>query len=283
VQSRATGTFGFDSSVTSGYQMVAIPLVAFSVPQGAVLTQVRVEDYGGSIGFYLDDVTFQAHALEPVGGGLSQDQADARYAPLVHASRHSSGGADAVTVTALAGYPGGTTTFLRADGTFATPAGTPAAHAASHETGGGDAITALAASVITSGTIASARLPARIGAVGLIIDGGGSAITTGVKGFVECPFAGTITAVTVLSTDAAVTSGSIVIDIWKDTYANYPPTVADTITASAKPTLSSATKSRDTTLTGWTTAISAGDVLGFKVDSVATVTKVLISLTVQAA
>ena len=34
-----------------------------------------------------------------------------------------------------------------------------------------------------------------------------------------------------------MTSGSIVIDVWKDTYANFPPIVADTITASAKPTL----------------------------------------------
>jgi len=248
VQIRASGTFGFDSSITSGYQMVAIPLVTFSVPQGQVLTQVRIEDYGGAIGFYLDDVTFQAHALTPAGAtGISQAQADALYAPLVHASRHSAGAADPVTVTALAGYPGGTTTFLRADGTFAAPSTTP-----------------------------------RIGAVGILIDGGGSAITTGVKGFVECPFAGTITAATVLSTDAAVTSGSIVIDVWKDTYANYPPTVADTITASAKPTLSSATKSRDTTLVGWITSISAGDILGFKVDSATAVTRVVLSLTVQA-
>jgi hypothetical protein len=72
------------------------------------------------------------------------------------------------------------------------------------------------------------------------------------------------------------------VDIWKDTYANYPPVVGDSITASAKPTLSSATKSRDTTLTGWTTSIAAGDVLGFKVDSATTVLKVTLSLTVQA-
>jgi hypothetical protein len=160
--------------------------------------------------------------------------------------------------------------------------GTPGAHATSHETGGSDAIDTLDAAVITSGTIASARLPARIGAVGLIIDGGGSAITTGVKGFVRVPFACTITGVTLLSTDANATAGSIVVDIWKDTYANYPPTVADTITASAKPTLSSANKSENTTLTGWTTAIAAGDVLGFNVDSAATVTRVMLTLTVQA-
>jgi len=80
--------------------------------------------------------------------------------------------------------------------------------------------------------------------------------------------------------DAAVTSGSIVVDIWKDTYANYAPTVADTITASAKPTLASATKSQDTTLTGWTTSLAGGDILGFKVDSAASVLKVLLELRV---
>lgn len=117
-------------------------------------------------------------------------------------------------------------------------------------------------------------------AIGITIDGAGAVITTGTKGFVYAPRACTITAVTVLSTDAAVLTGSIVVDIWKAAYASYPPTVANTITASAKPTISSAIKSQDTTLTGWTTNISAGDVLGFHVDSVATVTRVTLQLTV---
>lgn len=47
---------------------------------------------------------------------------DAR-APTAHASSHQSGGSDAVSVTALSGFPGGSTTYLRADGSFATPAG----------------------------------------------------------------------------------------------------------------------------------------------------------------
>jgi len=76
-------------------------------------------------------------------------------------------------------------------------------------------------------------------------------------------------------------SGSIVIDIWKDTYANFPPTVADTITASAKPTLASAQKAQDSTLTGWTTTIAAGDILAFNVDSITTVTRVTLSLKVR--
>jgi hypothetical protein len=109
-----------------------------------------------------------------------------------------------------------------------------------------------------------------------IIDGGGSAITTGIKGDLEIPFGCTINQVTML----ADTSGSITVDIWKDTYANYPPTVADTITAAAKPTITTATKNQDATLTGWTTGVTAGDTLRFNVDSAATITRVTISLKV---
>ena len=126
-----------------------------------------------------------------------------------------------------------------------------------------------------SGTTLNASVPS---ALGITIDGGGVAITTGVKGFLPVPFACTITANTLLSTDASATAGSIVIDIWKAAYASYPPNVGNTITASAKPTLTAANKSTDSTLTGWTTAVSAGDVLGFNVDSATTVTRVTLVL-----
>src|SRR5262245_18801188 len=81
---------------------------------------------------------------------------------------------------------------------------------------------------------------------------------------VHCDFGFTIVGWTLLADQ----SGSLVVDIWKDTYANYPPTGADSITASAKPTISTATKAQSGTLTGWTTSVSAGDVLRFNVDSV---------------
>jgi len=116
---------------------------------------------------------------------------------------------------------------------------------------------------------------ASVVAMNFVIDGGGSALTTGVKGFLEIPFAMTLTGVTVLADQ----TGSAVIDIWKDTYANYPPTVADSITASAKPTLSSAAKTKDTTLTGWTTSVNAGDILAFNLDSVSTIQRLTIALT----
>lgn len=114
------------------------------------------------------------------------------------------------------------------------------------------------------------NIPGSTGSFGITIDGGGSAITTGVKGYITIPYAGTITGWDIF----ADTSGSIVVDVWKDTYANFPPTVADTIAGTEKPTLSSATKNQDTNLTTWTTSVTANDVIAFNVDSVSTVTRV---------
>lgn len=122
-----------------------------------------------------------------------------------------------------------------------------------------------------------APLLAENASVSFVMDGGGSAITTGIKGDVEIPFAGTIKAARLFADQ----TGSIVVDIWKDTYANFPPTDADSITASAPPTITSASKSEDTTLTSWTTSIAAGDVLRFNVDSCSTITRATLALTIE--
>jgi hypothetical protein len=113
-----------------------------------------------------------------------------------------------------------------------------------------------------------------VSSINFLIDGGGSAITTGIKGDVEIPFACSINQVTMLADQ----TGSIQVDIWKDTYANFAPTDADSITAAAVPNISAADKSQDATLTGWTTSVTAGDILRFNVDSVATIERVTISL-----
>lgn len=108
------------------------------------------------------------------------------------------------------------------------------------------------------------------------IDGGGSAITTGRKGAYRIPFGFTVTGWQIV--EASDNSGSIVVDIWKDTYANFPPTVADTVTGSEKPTLSSAVKNEDLSLSSWTTSFAEGDYIIFNVDSAATVQQVIITL-----
>ena len=115
-------------------------------------------------------------------------------------------------------------------------------------------------------------------AIAFTIDGGGAAITTGIKGDIRLPFAGTIISVAL---SAPKEAGSIVIDVWKDTTANYPPTIADTITAAAKPTLVAARISLDAVLTGWTKTFAVGDYLLFTVDSITTVTLVTLVLLVR--
>ena len=114
----------------------------------------------------------------------------------------------------------------------------------------------------------------KVVSIPFIIDGGGVAITTGQKGFLQIPFNCTINEVDMFTDQ----TGSIVVDIWKTSYAGFPPAVGNTITAAAKPTISAAQKSQNATLTGWTTTITAGDVLAYNVDSAATVTRLTITL-----
>ena len=117
------------------------------------------------------------------------------------------------------------------------------------------------------------------GVIIVTIDGDGSVPSTGIVARLSVPKPLTITQVTLL----ADVSGSIVFDIWKDSFANYPPTVADTITASAKPTLSGAIKSQDGTLTGWTTSLNSGDTIFINLDSIATITYCTMMLKVKQA
>ncbi len=114
------------------------------------------------------------------------------------------------------------------------------------------------------------------GSIGFLIDGGGAAITTGLKGSIAVPFACTITSWTLM----ADTSGSLTLDIWKSSFASYPPTAAHSITGTAKPAILSDVKAASSALTGWTTAIAAGDILAFNVDAASTITRVSLGLTV---
>jgi hypothetical protein len=117
------------------------------------------------------------------------------------------------------------------------------------------------------------NLPVNYGSFGLTIDGGGSVITTGNKGYLVIPYAGTITGWQVISD----VNGSCVIDVWKESSGNVP-TVANTIAGTEKPTLSSQQINSDLTLTTWTTAVNQNDVFGFNVDSASTVTRVNLTI-----
>jgi hypothetical protein len=111
--------------------------------------------------------------------------------------------------------------------------------------------------------------------VGVTVDGGGSVVTTGVKGYMAAKQTGTITAWTVMADQA----GDVEFDVTLDTPGvTYPPTTS--IVAAAPPALSAADYGTDNTLSGWTTAVTAGQVFGFEVtgtpDAIELVTLILV-------
>jgi len=108
------------------------------------------------------------------------------------------------------------------------------------------------------------------GSFGITINGNGSVISTGVMGYVTIPYNCTITGWDIFADQ----SGSCVIDLWKDTYANFAPTIADSITGTEKPTLSTQQKNQNNSLTSWSTTITAGDIIAFNVNSATTVKRV---------
>jgi hypothetical protein len=115
----------------------------------------------------------------------------------------------------------------------------------------------------------------RVAQVGITLDGGSALPGIGSKGYIQVNFNATITGWTLV----ADLSGSAQITVKKSTYAGFPTTAS--IVASAPPKLTSAQKNTDSTLTGWTTAIAAGDVLEFNLDSVTTCTRLNLTLTMK--
>jgi len=103
----------------------------------------------------------------------------------------------------------------------------------------------------------SADLPSSFG---ITVDGGGSVITTGSKGFVTIPYDKTILNWYLV---AGIT-GSIVFDIKRNG--------TSIIGTGNKPTLSSQI-SANAAVSGWTSvALTAGDILEFNVDSIGIIT-----------
>lgn len=76
-------------------------------------------------------------------------------------------------------------------------------------------------------------------------------------------------------------SGSCQIDIWKVVYASYPPTSGNSIVASTPPKIIAGQDYLDTTLTGWTTTLNAGDTLKFNLVSSTFFTQVTLQLHVE--
>jgi hypothetical protein len=234
-------------------------------------------------------------------GGLGDDdhsqyhndtRGDARYALIAHVTPSfvASGASHAAGHVPDPGASGGTTKYLREDATWDVPAGTGFSNPMDSA---GDLIVgglAGAPAKLDSGTsgyhlvakgAASPAWEAQYSTLNFLIDGGGSAITTGIKGDLVVDFACSIVSWTLLADQ----SGAIKIDVWKDVYANFPPTDADTITNGHEPEIAaSGTNAQDTDLSDWIAnppTIAAGDVLRFNVDSCTTITRATLAIKVQ--
>jgi hypothetical protein len=127
------------------------------------------------------------------------------------------------------------------------------------------------------GVIRTLNLWKPAGNLQITVDGMGAAITAGGILYVPCQMYKFIVMGWMIVGDQA---GSIQFDIWKAAYPTVP-TVADTITAAAKPNLTAQQVNRATTVPTWTdVTVEEDDVLAIKVDSAATVTKVTLALAI---
>lgn len=111
----------------------------------------------------------------------------------------------------------------------------------------------------------------------IVMDGGGSDIPTGVVADVYVPVDCTVVQWTLLA-DA---SGSIEVDIWASDLSVFPPTVTDSITGTALPTLSSSDNDFGIPDGTWSVDLVNGEVLRFNVDSCSGITRATLALTVQ--
>ena len=113
--------------------------------------------------------------------------------------------------------------------------------------------------------------------VGIVLDGGGNVITTGLKSDLIMPYAMQINSWTIVGDQ----TGSLVVDVWRSTAVTFPPTSSNTIIgAGIYPNITgSSAISQSSTLAGWTsTTLNSGDIVRFNVASASLVTKATLSL-----
>lgn len=113
----SNGLFGFNSATTGSYQQIVIPISAFNMPTGNLVTTLRITviGSGANVGFYLDDITL-------ISGATTIPSLTASRALISNVSGNVA--ASVVTSTEL-GYVSGVTsaiqTQLNAKAALASP------------------------------------------------------------------------------------------------------------------------------------------------------------------
>jgi hypothetical protein len=157
---------------------------------------------------------------------------------------------------------------VQANGSSATQAAT-----LNFANGTGVTWTCTTATMVTTctatNTVTGPTTNQNIRSVSVLFDGGGVALSGTVTRCSQVNYAGTIQKTTIVADQ----SGSATVDVRTVAYGSYTgPSSASTITASDTPALSTAVKYQDSSLTGWTTSLSANTVVCFVLSSPSTVT-----------
>jgi hypothetical protein len=133
----------------------------------------------------------------------------------------------------------------------------------------GSVIVAPGLTIATAYGATSSTTNQNIRAISFIFDGAGSALSGTLTRCQQINYAGTIQEATL----TADQSGSATVDVQTVAFGSYTgPGSASTITAADTPALSSAVKYQDSTLTGWTTSLTANTVVCMVLSSPSTVT-----------
>lgn len=112
------------------------------------------------------------------------------------------------------------------------------------------------------------------GAINLVFDGGGNVVTTGYKVDMTIPFNLAPRSYRFVGTP----TGSIYVDLYRDTYTNYPSGQTGTVHGITGPYINSGVKNTDSVLSGWTGSWNAYDILRVNVKSVSTITNATLTI-----
>lgn len=211
----ANGQYGFDQQFTGSFggtdvwQLVTIPISAFSIPSGTLVNTLKIEVIGGgsNVDFIMDVIQLQKGvptAPPPPDAGIH------KFDDLDDGSVTAPEAGDRLV------YDGVNFVNRAVQGGFSVVCG----------------------------------------------DGSNGISTTGIVAAFQLPYDLNITEISLIAPNGAA---SCEFDIWTDSTL---PTVADTIFSGTKPALASATTYTDTTLTGVTTALLAGNWVVVKLNSV---------------
>jgi len=110
-----------------------------------------------------------------------------------------------------------------------------------------------------------------------VLDGGEYPLSNGIKGTVCMDYAFEVLDWRLVCDQA----GDLEVDVWRSTYAGFPPNSTNSICGTGVPTITGAQKGQDSVLAGWTKTFAAGTNFTFYVVGCAAITRATLAMKVR--